>query len=370
MKILVSAFSNLYTDQRIEKVCETLHRNGYSVELIGNDWTGAGDMQRAYPFYRISIKSKTLKLAYLEFNWKLYKELNKRADKSTILLANDLDVLYTNVLVSKYFRIPLVFDSHEIFTEMPAIQGRFTQKIWRWLERKLLPRLPYMMTESFSYAQWFHEAYGVDPLVVRNIPRKITEAIEIPNNHPKIILYQGAINQSRGIAQAIKAMHYIDDAVFFIAGDGPKRAEYEALVSREQLTQKVKFLGRLHPQDLRKVTKTADVGLSLEENGGVSYLYSLPNKVADYIQSRVPLVMINFPEMLRIYRDFKVGEIVENHEPKSIAEKIKIVLNKGRTYYQQELCKAADILCWEQEESKILDLFERVKKTHCSNIQI
>lgn len=39
-KVLVSAFSSLYTDQRIEKVCKTLSDNGYSIDLIGNDWGG------------------------------------------------------------------------------------------------------------------------------------------------------------------------------------------------------------------------------------------------------------------------------------------------------------------------------------------
>src|SRR5690606_19469880 len=210
----------------------------------------------------------------------------------------DLDALLPNVAISKLLSIPLVFDSHEIFTEMPAIQGRFTQKIWRLMEKQLVPGIRYMMTESLSYANWFNEKYGVKPVVVRNIPRKITDQPIIPDNNPRIMLYQGAINQSRGIPQAILATKYLDDVIFKIAGDGPKLNEYKALVKKEKLSGKVEFLGKLIPEELRKVTRTADVAVSLEENGGVSYLYSLPNKVADCIQARVPLVMINFPEMM------------------------------------------------------------------------
>lgn len=360
MKVLVSAFSNLYTDQRIEKVCETLYKSGYEIELIGNDWGGEGKMERPYSFKLIKQHSKSLKMAYPEFNWKLYLELKRKADKNTILLANDLDALLPNVLISKKLNIPLVFDSHEIFTEMPAIQGRFTQKIWRFLERKLVPNINYMMTESFGYAEWFNAKYGVNPIVVRNIPRQITEKIIIPNNNPKILLYQGVINQSRGIAQAILATHFLENIIFKIAGDGPKRIEYEALVKREKLEHKVEFLGKLIPTELRKLTKTADVALSIEENGGVSYLYSLPNKVSDCIQARVPLVLINFPEMMRIYNQFKVGEVVENHDPKNLAEKIKTVIENGREFYQPELEKAAKELCWENEEPKILQLFQKV----------
>lgn len=361
MKVLVSVFNNLYTDQRVEKVCKTLLDADYTLELIGNNWDGLPEMNRPYVFSRIGLKSKKLRFAYLEFQHKLYRELLKKSTSETILLANDLDTLWPNYLVSKKLKIPLIFDSHEIFTEMPSLQGRFVKKIWKFLEKRFVPKVKYMMTESESYAEWFTKEYGIKPIVIRNIPRKINDEIDFPDNDPKIILYQGAINQSRGIPQAIEAMKFLDNVVYKIIGDGPKRSEYEEFVLKNNLQNKVQFLGKKSPAELRQITRTADVGLSLEENGGVSYLYSLPNKVSDYIQAKVPLVMINFPEMMRIRNQFNIGEVVENHEPKIIAEKIKIVLDKGRNFYRSELENAGKVLCWEEEEAKIKNLFIKVE---------
>ena len=362
MKVLVSVFNNLYTDQRVEKVCRTLFENGYEIELIGNSWEGTPEMSRPYSFYRILLKSKKLRFAYIEFQWKLYREILKRADKKTILLSNDLDTLLPNIKAARKLKIPVIYDSHEIFTEQPSVQGRFVQKIWQSLENHLMKEVKYMMTESFSYADWFQKKYNVNPVVVRNIPFKINEKIETPNNEKKVILYQGALNQSRGIPQTIKAMHKVENAVFKIIGDGPQRKDYENVaIQGGLLNSKVEFLGKMKPEDLRKITRTADVGISVEENGGVSYLYSLPNKIADYIQSRVPIVMINFPEMKRVYNEFKVGEMIENHNPETIAEAINKILENGSNYYRNELDKAAEVLCWENEAPKILDLFEKVK---------
>lgn len=358
-KIITSAFSNLYTDQRIEKVCKTLYDNGYSIELIGNDWGGNEKMERTYPFSRIELKSKSLKTAYFEFNWKLYKKLKKKADKNTILHANDIDALLPSFLIARKLNIPLVFDSHEIFTEMPAIQNKLSQKIWRLLEGSLVPKIKFMMTESQSYAEWFYEKYKVNAVVVRNIPRKIVSRPGIPDNNPKIILYQGVINQSRGIEKVILAMHSIKDAVLKIAGDGPLKKTYEDLVIQQNLQERVVFLGKLKPENLREVTKTADVGFSLEENNGVSYYYSLPNKVCDYIQSRVPLVMINFPEMKRIKEKFDIGEMVTDHDPKTIAAALNRILERGREAYAEELERASEVFCWENEEEKILELFQK-----------
>lgn len=361
MKIIVSVFNNLYTDQRVEKVCKTLYDEGYELLLIGTDWQGVHHMERPYPFHYIPLKASTLRYAYLEFQYKLYRKLLSEADENTLLLANDLDTLWPNHLVAKKLNISLVFDSHEIYTEMPSLEGRFVKKIWKFLEKRLVPKVKYMMTESQSYADWFQNVYGVKPVVIRNIPRRITDPISFPENNPKIILYQGVVNQSRGLAQAIEAMQYLEGVLFKIIGDGLKRQELQELVIARNLEHKVQFLGRIEPFELRKYTQTADVGLSLEENGGLSYLYSLPNKVSDYIQARVPLVMINFPEMKRIKEQFNVGEMVENHEPKNIAEKITVVLERGRAYYEEELLKAGKVLCWENEEEKIRCLFQKAE---------
>lgn len=361
-KIITSAFSNLYTDQRIEKVCRTLYDNGYPVELIGNDWKGAEQMDRPYPFSRIHLASKSLKTAYFEFNWKLYRQLKKKADSNTILHANDLDALLPNYLLAKKLNIPLVFDSHEIFSEMPAVQGKMSQKLWRYLEKKIIPELTFMITASESYAKWFQKKYGTHPIVVQNAPRKMEFTMEIPENNPKIFLYQGAINPFRGIDKAILAMNHLDGVVFKIAGDGPRKKEYEDLVVKENLQHKVQFLGKLKPDDLRGITMTADLGMSIEENGGESYLYSLPNKVLDCIQSRVPLVLADLPEMQNIKNQFDVGEIIKGHQPENIATAIRTILSKGRESYQKELERASKALCWENEEVKLLKVFEKASE--------
>ncbi|MFP3832578.1 glycosyltransferase family 4 protein [Chryseobacterium sp. SIMBA_028] len=361
-KLITSAFSNLYTDQRIEKVCQTLHENGYTIELIGNDWKGAEKMQRPYSFSRIHLISKSLKTAYFEFNWKLYHELKRKADQNTILHANDIDALFPNYLIAKKLNIPLVFDSHEIFSEMPAVQGKMSQKLWRYVEKTVIPKLTWMITASGSYAKWFQKTYGIHPVVVQNAPRKMNFDFEIPENNPKILLYQGAINPFRGIDKVIMAMHHLDNVVLKIAGDGPKKEEYENLVIQEKLQDKVQFLGKLMPEDLRKVTITADCGMSIEENGGDSYLYSLPNKVLDCIQARVPLILSNIPELQNIKNQFDVGETISDHQPKNIAAAVEKVVSRGRENYLEELEKASKVLCWENEEIKLLEVFNKASQ--------
>lgn len=361
MKVLVSVFNNLSTDQRVEKVCRTLSENGFSIELIGNNWGGLPDLKRDYPVSRIILKSKILRYAYVEFQWKLYKELLKKADQHTILLSNDLDTLLPNYMVSKKLNLPLVYDSHEIFTEMPSVNGRFTQNIWRSLESFIAPKLKFMMTASESYADWFHKTYGIErPVVVQNFPLKSGNPQDYSIvNSPKVIIYQGVINPSRGLDKLIPEMHKIENAELWIAGDGPKKKEFQELTKNLGLDDKVKFIGKILPEKLREITQKADLGVSIEENNGLSYYFSMPNKISDYIQARIPVVVSDFPEMRKVADHFKAGEKIRDYN--ELAQKIQLVLNNGKHSYKDALDHAASQLCWENEENRLLGLFGKIK---------
>ena len=361
MKVLVSVFNNLSTDQRVEKVCRTLSENGFTIELIGNNWGGLPDLKRDYPVSRIILKSKILRYAYVEFQWKLYKELLKKADQHTILLSNDLDTLLPNYMVSKKLNIPLVYDSHEIFTEMPSVNGRFTQNIWRSLESFIVPKLKFMMTASESYADWFHKTYGIErPVVLQNFPLKSGNPQDYSIvNSPKVIIYQGVINPSRGLDKLIPEMHKIENAELWIAGDGPKKKEFQELTKNLGLDDKVKFIGKILPEKLREITQKADLGVSIEENNGLSYYFSMPNKISDYIQARIPVVVSDFPEMRKVADHFKAGEKIRDYN--ELAQKIQLVLNNGKHSYKDALDHAASQLCWENEENRLLGLFCKIK---------
>ena len=99
--------------------------------------------------------------------------------------------------------------------------------------------------------------------------------------------------------------------------------------------------------------------LSIEENRGLSYYLSMPNKISDYIQARVPVVVSDFPEMRKVVDHYHAGEKISAYS--ELPEKILSVLEKGKGFYEFNLNHAAQELCWEKEESKILSLFEKVK---------
>ena len=372
MKILSAVTNNIETDQRLDKVCHSLLKFGYDVELIGTTLRGKPNLNKPYKTYFIDMKNQSSAKMYAEFNFKLFFTLLKKSDKKTILLANDLDSLLPFYLVSKLYRLPLIFDSHEIFSELPSLTDRpKTKKVWKTLERFLIPKIKHFYTVSDGYANWFKKEYGANPAVIRNVPNrtKLNDKQDFiffrlpPNpNNEKIVMYQGAINMSRGIDKMIEAFQYIDNCQFWIAGDGPKKTEYEQMVKDLNLTNRIHFLGNIPPKTLKTITPLAEIGMSMEEDLGLSYRYALPNKLFDFMQAGIPILGTNLPEIKKTIEEYKVGKVIDNHNPKHIAEKLQEILNEGKKAYKINLQEAAKELCWENEENKLKTIFEQIKK--------
>ena len=196
---------------------------------------------------------------------------------------------------------------------------------------------------------------------MRNLPfaGSFESKTEKSENQQKIILYQGAVNIGRGLEQAILAMHFVENAKLIIAGGGDILTKLQNLVIKENLQNKVEFTGRLPLAELTKLTPKADLGLSIEEDLGLNYRFALPNKLFDYIQAQVPVLITNLPEMVAIVNQYNIGEITDSLEPRHLAEKITDALNnqQKRKIWKSNLPAAAKELTWENEEKVIWEIF-------------
>ena len=166
-RIIVSVISDLVTDQRVQKECNTFHKMGYEVLLIGRKSERKFLLDKlAYQSLRFSNPFSRGPLMYLVFNLQLFCYLLfKRSD---ILLANDLDTLLPNFIIAQVKNIKLVYDSHEYFTE--SVYKKSSRKIWEILEKTLFPHLKNVITVNDSIKNVYENKYKVASTVMRNEP--------------------------------------------------------------------------------------------------------------------------------------------------------------------------------------------------------
>src|SRR5690349_8034714 len=120
-RVVVSVINDLVTDQRVNRTCRELHEMGYEVLLVGRKLPGSMPMpSTAYSSRRMRLIFTTGALFYAAFNTRLFFKL--LFTKAHILWSNDLDTLLANRWAAKLKGKPIVFDSHEFFTEVPELE--------------------------------------------------------------------------------------------------------------------------------------------------------------------------------------------------------------------------------------------------------
>lgn len=360
--------NDLYTDQRVKRVATLLAGQGYEVRGIGRRLASTPQNPALdFPVHRYKMLFTKGPLFYAFYNKRLFFSL-LFCRQPALFISNDLDTLTPNFLVSRIRRVPLIYDSHEYFTEVPELINRKgTRAIWKWIEGRIVPRLKHAVTVTASIAEAYAKMYGTRFRVVRNVPEKKVDAeksLDEGADSAPILIYQGALNVGRGIELMIDSMQYLEGMKLCIAGAGDIEKELVERVARMGLEDQVIFKGRLHPDELAGLTASASLGLSLEEDRGLNYRYSLPNKIFDYIHAGIPVICSDLPEMSTLVQSYQVGAICKERKAESVAKLVKEVLAaKEKGAWGKSLEKARSELCWEKEAKHYLELIAATKIT-------
>ncbi len=363
-RIVVSVTNDLVADRRVSKVCASLSDAGHEVVLIGCIKGRSETVKRPYAVRRMVMLARRGFMFYLEYNVRLFfLLLFLRKDA---LLCNDTDALPANYAASLLCGRPLVFDAHELFPEVPELVGRpFVKAIWQRIEDAIFPRLKYSYTVCQSIADYYSARYGIAMGVVRNIPsmQKPEHPSDVPQplvSGRRVLLYQGAVNVGRGLEWVIPAMKWLDGCLLVVCGNGDLLEQMKSLAKAEGVAGRVLFTGRIPSNELDAYTARADIGLVLLEDMGLSYYYSLPNRVFDFMKFGVPVLATDFPEISRIVGGCSTGVLTKAQEPEEIASIIKQMLSEWcNPAVKERITAEAARFSWEEEAKILLDIVSR-----------
>lgn len=371
-RAIVSVTNDLYTDQRVHKVCTFLMAQGYDVLLVGRKRKSSVELPaRNYKTHRMKLLFETGAKFYAFFNLRLFFFLLFR--KADLLVSNDLDTLLANHMAKRFKRkARLVYDSHEYFTEVPELTSRpKVQRIWLRIEERIFPKLKDVYTVNGSIAEIYSKKYQKDIRIVRNISPlwagheiQSKEELGIPENVPLIILQGAGINVERGGEEAVEAMKQVS-AVLMIVGDGdvvPNLKKYVADHSKE-LSEKVLFFGRKPYNVMMNYTTHADIGLTLDKPNSLNYKLSLPNKIFDYMHTNTAVIATEIKEVANVVRTHKIGVVLEEFTVDKLAQTINTIINDETRLneFKANCAIAAKTENWEKETEVLAEIYPKVE---------
>jgi glycosyltransferase involved in cell wall biosynthesis len=363
-RITVLVSNDLQHDQRVAKVCGTLHNMGGDITLVGRRMPNSPDYTGPYRAVRFRLPFHSGALFYASLNLRLFIYL--LFTKVDILVANDLDTLLPAFLIAKLRRKKLVYDSHEYFTEAEGLTGRnFQKSVWLRIEKWIFPRLQHVITVNESIAAIYRNLYHVPVDVVRNVPLLRTTPWEKSSRadlnlpaHETIVLLQGAyIDPDRGGMELVEAFRLLPDCVLLVIGAGRDYANMQRKAAELGLSN-VRFLGRLPFAELMRYTSVADIGVSLDKPLHLNYTLSLPNKLFDYIHAGIPVLVSDLPELRKVVERYGLGLITSEVSPSQIAACIQQMKNPERQkIWRMNTERAKNELNWQQESQVIQKIY-------------
>ncbi len=371
-KAILAVTNDIHTDQRVNKAARTLSKLGYGVTIIGVKRPQSRPFAPSYAsIKRIPLLFHKRFFFYAEYNMKLFLTLLFR--RFDLLVSNDLDTLLACHLAAFLRKKELVYDSHEYFCGSPEIASRpGVLRFWKNLEQLLFPRQKTIITVNQSIASLYEKEYGKKIAVIRNIPPYKNPGACLPADElslppgKDIILLQGSgINVDRGAEELLQAMlpeYGLQNALLVIIGSGDVLPKLKEMARQPVFSGRVQFFERMTHDLLYEYTRYAAIGVSLDKDTNLNYRYSLPNKLFDYIMAGTPQLASDLPEVAAIIKKYNTGMLIQNHDPAHIAQSLQAMLDDpiGLKQWEDNCLEAAKELCWENEEQKLIDIYNRL----------
>ncbi len=360
-RIYFTVTNDLTYDQRMHRICTSLAENGYTVTLVGRELASSLPLaEKKFRQKRIHCWFTKTKLFYAEYNIRLFFFLLFK--KMDAICAIDLDTILPCLHISRWKRIPRIYDAHELFTELKEVITRpSVQKAWMKIEKKAVPKFKWGYTVSESIGEEFHRRYYVEYKTIRNVP--LLQPLQPTYPAERFILYQGAVNEARGLEYLVPAMQWVNSKLV-ICGDGNFMPQLKRLIAEYKLENKIELKGMLSPGKLMEFSQSAYIGIAVPEKEGLNQYLALPNKLFDYVHAGLPQITVNYPEYQKINSQFEIAVLLDDISPKRIAEALNNLLADDVLYKRlKENClKARESLNWQQEEKKLIHFYQSVFK--------
>jgi glycosyltransferase involved in cell wall biosynthesis len=169
----------------------------------------------------------------------------------------------------------------------------------------------------------------VFPERLRHLPNFVDASSMEPKSSPGGgPVYAGRLSLEKGVDVLIEAVSLIPGMTLDIAGDGPARAELEALVAQLGAQSRVTFHGRLEPDALKALLRSSCVAVVPSR-----WYENMPLAVLEAFAAGVPVIgtaLGGIPELVRPGID---GTIVAPQDPQALGSAIsELVSDPDRAF--------------------------------------
>lgn len=283
-------------------------------------------------------KGKTIRVswnfvAYLSILWNIVK-LQQKTDVD-IIYTRDFKLAKLFVTARRLFKKSLlVFEVHDIQSfSMPLERERKLGK--RKKDEKLVfKNMDALVVISPPLSNFLKKLYNNAPEILIAPSGVNLEVFKPVRLQPQLksITYTGELHLWKGVDLVIHSMKYLDENITLrIVGgkEGNKNfVRLSHLINSLNLSHRVDMVPFMRQQDLRDIyKKSRALLLPLPADHPISYYFTSPVKLFEYMASGVPIIASNVPSVNWILHHKKNALLVDPRDTKAMAGAIDEIMN-------------------------------------------
>ncbi len=295
--------------------------------------------------------------------------------KPAVVHCHDIGTLSIGVAAKKKLSCKLIYDAHEIYEEAVGVLDSVKNK-YKSLHQEASSYIDAFITINESIIMWYKENYPCfpDAVLVMNATAKspsnltydgrLHKLAGLPSDE-KIVLFQGGFTDKRGVILLAEAAAFMPEgfSVVFM-GWGKLKADIEKIAERVNGSHNCKKIAVIPPapqEELRLWTAGATLGMILYEDHGLNHRYCTPNKLWEYPNALVPVIVTPRVEMKKMVETYRYGWVLpEPITPEYIGEFISS-LSEEEIESARKCCEdVVKSMHWGKFENNLCNLYSSI----------
>jgi glycosyltransferase involved in cell wall biosynthesis len=206
-------------------------------------------------------------------NLRAYPALGKRIDSFDLLHAYNMELNPAVGALSARHSIPTVatlnsyhFLPKSVSNATPGTAERIYERVGHPTTGRLMSALINQIDQFIAISSAVRDIYGAHDLNsdrIKVIPNMLDPSFSVPDLEPgegTTLLYVGELSERKGVGDLIRALKLLPDEYSArVVGDGEEADQFQALVSRLDVADRVTFTGHIPYDEVSEQYARADV---------------------------------------------------------------------------------------------------------------